>query len=50
VRRYLPELESVQGKAIFEPWRTDGFHGLDYPRPLVDHDEAAAAFKAARGP
>ncbi|HEX6782900.1 MAG TPA: deoxyribodipyrimidine photo-lyase [Solirubrobacterales bacterium] len=49
VRRYLPELESVRGKAIFEPWRMEGFDRLDYPPPLVDHDEAAAAFKAARG-
>jgi len=49
VRRYLPELEQVRGKAIFEPWRMEGFERLDYPPPLVDHDEAAAAFKAARG-
>ena len=49
VRRYLPELEPVRGKAIFEPWRMDGFERLDYPPPLVDHDEAAAAFKAHRG-
>ncbi|HVD37728.1 MAG TPA: deoxyribodipyrimidine photo-lyase [Solirubrobacterales bacterium] len=49
VRRYLPELESVRGKAIFEPWRMEGFDRLDYPPPLVDHDEAAAAFKAQRG-
>jgi len=49
VRRYLPELESVEGRAIFEPWRAEGFDRLDYPEPLVDHDEAAAAFKAHRG-
>jgi deoxyribodipyrimidine photo-lyase len=48
VRRYLPELESVRGKGIFEPWRMEGFDRLDYPPPLVDHDEATAAFKAAR--
>lgn len=48
VRRYLPELESVRGKAIFQPWRMEGFERLDYPEPLVDHDEAAAAFKAHR--
>jgi len=47
-RRYLPELESVRGKAIFEPWRMEGFGRLDYPPPLVDHDEATAAFKAHR--
>jgi deoxyribodipyrimidine photo-lyase len=48
VRRYLPELESVRGKAIFRPWLMEGFERLDYPVPLVDHDEAAAAFKASR--
>jgi deoxyribodipyrimidine photo-lyase len=49
VRRYLPELESVQGKAIFRPWLAEGFERLDYPEPIVDHDEATAAFKAHRG-
>jgi len=48
VRRYLPELEPVRGKAIFRPWRMEGFDHLDYPEPVVDHDEAAAAFKAQR--
>jgi deoxyribodipyrimidine photo-lyase len=48
VRRYLPELESVHGKAIFRPWLMEGFERLDYPQPIVDHDEAAAAFKAHR--
>jgi deoxyribodipyrimidine photo-lyase len=48
VRRYLPELESVRGKAIFRPWLMEGFGKLDYPEPIVDHDEATAAFKAHR--
>jgi deoxyribodipyrimidine photo-lyase len=48
VRRYLPELEPVRGKAIFRPWRMEGFERLDYPEPIVDHDEAAAAFRAQR--
>ena len=48
VRRYLPELESLQGKAIFRPWLAEGFERLDYAQPIVDHDEAAAAFKALR--
>ncbi len=48
VRRYLPELESVRGRAIFRPWLMEGFERLDYPEPIVDHDEAAAAFKASR--
>lgn len=49
VRRYLPELESVDGKAVHRPWLLDDFGKLDYPEPIVDHDEAAAAFRAHRG-
>lgn len=49
VRRYLPELEQLRGKEIFRPWLADGFERLDYPEPLVDHDEAVAAFRARRG-
>lgn len=48
VRRYLPQLESVAGRAVLRPWRLEGFAKLDYPEPIVDHDEAAAAFKAHR--
>jgi deoxyribodipyrimidine photo-lyase len=48
VRRYLPELESVRGKAIFRPWLMEGFGRLDYPEPIVDHDDAVAAFRARR--
>ncbi|HET7444026.1 MAG TPA: deoxyribodipyrimidine photo-lyase [Solirubrobacterales bacterium] len=48
VRRYLPELESVRGKAILRPWRMEGFDRLDYPAPIVDHDEAVAELRARR--
>jgi deoxyribodipyrimidine photo-lyase len=50
VRRYLPELESVEGKAVHEPWRLGNAHRrqLDYPEPIVDHDDAAATFLARR--
>ncbi len=48
VRRYLPELEPVGDKAIFRPWLAEGFERLDYPQPIVDHEEAAAAFRAHR--
>jgi deoxyribodipyrimidine photo-lyase len=48
VRRYLPELEGIEGKAVHRPWLLDGFKRLDYPAPIVDHDEAAAAFRARR--
>jgi deoxyribodipyrimidine photo-lyase len=48
VRRYLPELESLRGREIFRPWRSERFDRLDYPAPIVDHDGATAAFKAHR--
>jgi deoxyribodipyrimidine photo-lyase len=48
VRRYLPELESVRGKEILRPWLMEGFGRLDYPEPIVDHDDAVAEFKARR--
>jgi deoxyribodipyrimidine photo-lyase len=50
VRRYLPELEGVEGAAVHEPWRLDGARrrDLDYPEPIVDHEDAAAAFLARR--
>jgi deoxyribodipyrimidine photo-lyase len=50
VRRYLPELEAVEGSSVHEPWRLPARqrNQLDYPQPIVDHDEAAAAFFARR--
>jgi deoxyribodipyrimidine photo-lyase len=48
VRRWVPELESVRGKAIFRPWLMEGFKDLDYPEPIVDHDDAVAEFRARR--
>jgi deoxyribodipyrimidine photo-lyase len=50
VRRYLPELEGVEGSSVHEPWRLPASRrrGLEYPEPIVDHDEAAAAFQAKR--
>jgi deoxyribodipyrimidine photo-lyase len=50
VRRYLPELEAVDGSSVHEPWRLPAGlrRGLEYPEPIVDHDEAAAAFQARR--
>jgi deoxyribodipyrimidine photo-lyase len=49
VRRYLPELEPLEGRQIIRPWRAKGFERLGYPAPIVDHEQAAAAFRAARG-
>ncbi|MEZ5078838.1 MAG: deoxyribodipyrimidine photo-lyase [Solirubrobacterales bacterium] len=48
VRRHLPELAGVAGAAVHRPWLLDDFDRLDYPAPIVDHDEAAAAFRARR--
>jgi len=45
IRRWVPELARLDGKALHEPWRSDAADGLDYPPPLVDH---ATAVKAAR--
>ncbi len=50
VRRYVPELAGVEGRAVHRPWMLPGSirDGLDYPHPLVDHDHAAAEFHARR--
>lgn len=39
VRRYVPELKSVEGKAVHQPWRLD--RKLDYPGPLESHRDEA---------
>jgi deoxyribodipyrimidine photo-lyase len=38
VRRWIPELRHLDGKAAHEPWKHGGADG--YPDPLVDHAEA----------
>jgi deoxyribodipyrimidine photo-lyase len=38
VRRYVPELRDLPGKAAHEPW-TQGLLAPDYPPRLVDHAE-----------
>ena len=54
IRRWLPELDAVPGKAIHSPWLWAEKEGetLDYPRPIVDHKQARletlAAYEAAR--
>jgi deoxyribodipyrimidine photo-lyase len=48
IRRWVPELARLQGKAIHAPWAAKPAEldaarvGLDrdYPRPIVDHDAA----------
>jgi deoxyribodipyrimidine photo-lyase len=38
VRRWIPELRHLAGKAAHEPWKHGGANG--YPDPVVDHAEA----------
>jgi len=51
IRRYVPELAEVEGKAIHEPHGAGLFDQLQYPEPMVDHkkarERALKAFKAA---
>ncbi len=51
VRRWVPELAHIEGKRIHTPWELDDtlFGGADYPKPLVDHAEAAQRFLDRRG-
>ena len=50
VRRHVPELASLEGAEAHEPWRLDApvRRRLDYPSPVVDHEEAAVRFKSLR--
>jgi deoxyribodipyrimidine photo-lyase len=50
VRRYVPELAGVHGAAVHEPWLLDRDvrKSLDYPDPVVDHEEAAVQFRRFR--
>ena len=50
VRRYVPELAGIEGKAVHEPWKLDAATrtGLDYPEPIVEHLEAVRRFREAR--
>ncbi len=37
VRRYVPELRDVRGKAVHEPWTLPGGPPHGYPLPIVEH-------------
>lgn len=57
VRRYVPELRGVAGKAVHQPWKLPGGVPAGYPEPMIDHKaERAEALvryeqvKAARRP
>lgn len=45
IRRYVPELRHVEGKAVFDPYHrlsTEEFEKLGYPKPHVDFQESKA--------
>ena len=48
VRRYVPELADVEGRAAHEPWRLGLLRPQAYPERIVDHAHAVARFRAAR--
>ena len=51
IRRWLPELENVPDAFIHEPWKmpvdiqteSQCRIGVDYPSPMIDHSQGAAA-------
>lgn len=52
VRRWVPELDHLPGKAAHEPWKSDTGYEQDYPLRIVDHaderTEALERYQAAR--
>jgi deoxyribodipyrimidine photo-lyase len=42
VRRYVPELAHLAGKAAHEPWRAADGYAAGYPAPVLDHAEERA--------
>jgi deoxyribodipyrimidine photo-lyase len=40
IKRYLPQLSALQGKALHAPWL--GKPPANYPHPIVDHAQARA--------
>jgi deoxyribodipyrimidine photo-lyase len=49
VHRWVPELAEVEGPAVHEPWRVPLSLRRGYPPPLVQHEDAVARFRTARG-
>jgi deoxyribodipyrimidine photo-lyase len=47
VRRYVPELAHVAGRAVHEPWKL-ARQPRGYPPPIVDHGEAVQRLRALR--
>ena len=53
IRRWVPELRGVTGKAVHEPWTLPQGPPNGYPRPIVEHAaervESLRRYAAARG-
>ena len=50
VRRWVPELEGIDGASVHEPWRLGLLAPSGYPAPIVDHEAAVRRFLDARRP
>ncbi|WP_316751676.1 cryptochrome/photolyase family protein [Streptomyces herbicida] len=50
VRRWVPELASIEGPAVHEPWKLRGLDpaALTYPAPIVALSDGLARFRRAR--
>ena len=52
VRRYVPELRGIEGKAVHQPWTLPDGIPAGYPEPMVDHraarEEALARYERVR--
>jgi deoxyribodipyrimidine photo-lyase len=52
VRRWVPELTSLDDRHVHQPWRSPGGVPAGYPEPIVDHArerrEALARFEAVQ--
>jgi deoxyribodipyrimidine photo-lyase len=48
VRRWVPELEPVDGPDVHEPWRLGRPRPPGYASPIVDHEDAVRRFLEAR--
>ncbi len=51
VRRWVPELRGIEGRAVHEPWKLPDAEraAYDYPEPLIELSDGLARFKRARG-
>ena len=48
VRRWVPELEGIDGPDVHEPWLMGRRRPAAYPGRIVDHEEAVRRFREAR--